>query len=410
MENIIEKTDIDSILKFINENFSIKSNTDKLKNIKKLVDYFSSNDIQLSLEDADILLKKSSTLRETIEYADIEGFNDLSLDSVETLFLAKDLSNNIGTSIDNDDTFIPKHEKSNDIDTFKLYLSTMPSLLTEDEEKKLIERISKGDEEARKLLVEHNLRLSVAIAKRYTKPGLSLNDLVQEGNMGLMMAADKYISEYDCKFSTYAVWWIKQKITRYIADNSRTVRIPVYMNDIIYKMNKMKKTLETQLNREITKEELAIALNIPLKKLYQIEKYGADTISLETKVNKGDGEDSAELGNFVEDENAQFEARIIKNLYLNELSDTIFNGEVLNDREKLVLQYRYGFIDGEPKTLEEVGKVFDLTRERVRQIEKNALKKLSQSGTLKEFKPEGKLVKAREKDRNVRGYNFVLKK
>ena len=190
MENIIEKTNIDLILKFINENFSIKSNTDKLKNIKKLVDYFSSNDIQLSLEDADILLKKSSDLRETIEYADKEGFNDLSLDSVETLFLAKDLSNNIGTSIDNDDTFIPKYEKSNDIDTFKLYLSTMPSLLTEDEEKKLIERISKGDEEARKILVEHNLRLSVAIAKRYTKPGLSLNDLVQEGNMGLMMAAN----------------------------------------------------------------------------------------------------------------------------------------------------------------------------------------------------------------------------
>lgn len=410
MENIIEKTDIDSILKFINENFSIKSNTDKLKNIKKLIDYFSSNDIQLSLEDADILLKKSSTLRETIEYADKEGFNDLSLDSVETLFLAKDLSNNIGTSIDNDDTFTPKREKSNDIDTFKLYLSTMPSLLTEDEEKELIGRISKGDEEARKLLVEHNLRLSVAIAKRYTKSGVSLNDLVQEGNMGLMMAADKYISEYGCKFSTYAVWWIKQKITRYIADNSRTVRIPVYMNDIIYRMNKMKETLETQLNREITKEELATALNIPLKKLYQIEKYGADTISLETKVNKGDGEDSVELGNFVEDETAQFEARIIKNLYLNELSDTIFNGEVLNDREKLVLQYRYGFIDGEPKTLEEVGKVFNLTRERVRQIEKNALKKLSQSGTLKEFKPEGKLVKTREKDRNVRGYNFVLKK
>lgn len=410
MENIIEKTDIDSILIFINENFSIKSNTDKLKNIKKLVDYFSSNDIQLSLEDADILLKKSSTLRETIEYADKEGFNDLSLDSVETLFLAKDLSNNIGTSIDNDDAFTPKREKSNDIDTFKLYLSTMPSLLTEDEEKELIGRISKGDEEARKLLVEHNLRLSVAIAKRYTKPGVSLNDLVQEGNMGLMMAADKYISEYGCKFSTYAVWWIKQKITRYIADNSRTVRIPVYMNDIIYRMNKMKETLETQLNREITKEELATALNIPLKKLYQIEKYGADTISLETKVNKGDGEDSVELGNFVEDETAQFEARIIKNLYLNELSDTIFNGEVLNDREKLVLQYRYGFIDGEPKTLEEVGKVFNLTRERVRQIEKNALKKLSQSGTLKEFKPEGKLVKTREKDRNVRGYNFVLKK
>lgn len=410
MENIIEKTDIDSILKFINENFSIKSNTDKLKNIKKLIDYFSSNDIQLSLEDADILLKKSSTLRETIEYADKEGFNDLSLDSVETLFLAKDLSNNIGTSIDNDDTFTPKREKSNDIDTFKLYLSTMPSLLTEDEEKELIGRISKGDEEARKFLVEHNLRLSVAIAKRYTKPGVSLNDLVQEGNMGLMMAADKYISEYGCKFSTYAVWWIKQKITRYIADNSRTVRIPVYMNDIIYRMNKMKETLETQLNREITKEELATALNIPLKKLYQIEKYGADTISLETKVNKGDGEDSVELGNFVEDETAQFEARIIKNLYLNELSDTIFNGEVLNDREKLVLQYRYGFIDGEPKTLEEVGKVFNLTRERVRQIEKNALKKLSQSGTLKEFKPEGKLVKTREKDRNVRGYNFVLKK
>ncbi len=411
MENVIVKTNIDSVIEFIDKNFNIENNSDKMKDLKLLIDYFSAKDINLSLEDADTLLKKSSILREVIEYADKEGFDELSTDSIENLFLAKDLSNGIRSfTYQEDDIFMPQIEKSNDIDTFKLYLSSMPRLLTIEEEKKLVERMSKGDEEARKILVEHNLRLSVAIAKRYTKPGVSLNDLVQEGNIGLMIAASKFNGDLDYKFSTYAVWWIKQRMTRYIADNSRTVRIPVYMHDIIYKMNRTKKVLESQLNREVTKEELAEALNVSLEKLYQIEKYGADTVSLETKVNREDGTDSSELGHFVEDENAQFEGKIIKDLYLNELSNTIFNGEVLNDREKLVLQYRYGFIDGEPRTLEECGKIFNLTRERVRQIEKNALKKLSKSGTLKEFRPEGKLVKVKEKDRNVRGYNFVLKK
>lgn len=411
MENVIVKTNIDSVIEFIDKNFNIENNSDKMKDLKLLIDHFSAKDINLSLEDADTLLKKSSILREVIEYADKEGFDELSADSIENLFLAKDLSNGIRSfTYQEDDIFMPQIEKSNDIDTFKLYLSSMPRLLTVEEEKKLVERMSKGDEEARKILVEHNLRLSVAIAKRYTKPGVSLNDLVQEGNIGLMIAASKFNGDLDYKFSTYAVWWIKQRMTRYIADNSRTVRIPVYMHDIIYKMNRTKKVLESQLNREVTKEELAEALNVSLEKLYQIEKYGADAVSLETKVNREDGTDSSELGHFVEDENAQFEGKIIKDLYLNELSNTIFNGEVLNDREKLVLQYRYGFIDGEPRTLEECGKIFNLTRERVRQIEKNALKKLSKSGTLKEFRPEGKLVKVKEKDRNVRGYNFVLKK
>ena len=411
MENVIVKTNIDSVIEFIDKNFNIENNSDKMKDLKLLIDHFSAKDINLSLEDADTLLKKSSILREVIEYADKEGFDELSTDSIENLFLAKDLSNGIRSfTYQEDDIFMPQIEKSNDMDTFKLYLSSMPRLLTVEEEKKLVERMSKGDEEARKILVEHNLRLSVAIAKRYTKPGVSLNDLVQEGNIGLMIAASKFNGDLDYKFSTYAVWWIKQRMTRYIADNSRTVRIPVYMHDIIYKMNRTKKVLESQLNREVTKEELAEALNVSLEKLYQIEKYGADAVSLETKVNREDGTDSSELGHFVEDENAQFEGKIIKDLYLNELSNTIFNGEVLNDREKLVLQYRYGFIDGEPKTLEECGKIFNLTRERVRQIEKNALKKLSKSGTLKEFRPEGKLVKVKEKDRNVRGYNFVLKK
>lgn len=411
MENVIVKTNIDSVIEFIDKNFNIENNSDKMKDLKLLIDHFSAKDINLSLEDADTLLKKSSILREVIEYADKEGFDELSTDSIENLFLAKDLSNGIRSfTYQEDDIFMPQIEKSNDIDTFKLYLSSMPRLLTIEEEKKLVERMSKGDEEARKILVEHNLRLSVAIAKRYTKPGVSLNDLVQEGNIGLMIAASKFNGDLDYKFSTYAVWWIKQRMTRYIADNSRTVRIPVYMHDIIYKMNRTKKVLESQLNREVTKEELAEALNVSLEKLYQIEKYGADAVSLETKVNREDGTDSSELGHFVEDENAQFEGKIIKDLYLNELSNTIFNGEVLNDREKLVLQYRYGFIDGEPRTLEECGKIFNLTRERVRQIEKNALKKLSKSGTLKEFRPEGKLVKVKEKDRNVRGYNFVLKK
>lgn len=390
MKNIIEKTNIDSVIEFVNNNFNIENNSDKLKDLKKLIDYFSTNNIHISLEDAEVLLENSSVLRKVINYADEEGFTDLSTDSIENIFLANDLLNNDKNVLSQEEDCIPQIEKSSDIDTFKLYLSNMPRLLTLEEERKLVERISAGDEEAKNILVEHNLRLSVAIAKRYTKPGVSLNDLVQEGNIGLMLAANKFNSDYDCKFSTYAVWWIKQRIIRYIADNSRTVRIPVYMNDIIYKMNRAKKALELELNRDATKEELAKYLGITLKRLYQIEKYGADTVSLETKVDKGDENGHSELGYFVEDENAEFEGSIINNLFLSKLNEVVFNGDVIKDREKLILKYRYGFIDGTPKTLEETSKIFNLTRERVRQLEKNALTRLSCSGKLRDFRPESK--------------------
>ena len=284
----------------------------------------------------------------------------------------------------------------------------MPRLLTLDEEKALIERISQGDEEAKRILVEHNLRLAVSVAKRYTNRGVSLPDLVQEGNIGLMIAADKFNKNENCKFSTYAVYWIKQRITRYIADNSRTVRLPVYMHDFIRKVETTKKRLSLKTNGEVTREDIANALNVSVEEILKAEKYSSGCVSLETKINPGDESDSSELSTFVADENAFFEGKVIKGVYLEQLKDIIFNGSAIDEKQKKVLQYRYGFVDGEPKTLEEVGKAFGVTRERIRQIEAKALRALEKSGTLKEFRPEERDID--KKDRSVtRTYSLALR-
>ena len=305
---------------------------------------------------------------------------------------------------------MPKLGKKNDLDTFKLYLTSMPRLLTLDEEKALINRLSQGDEDAKRILVEHNLRLAVSVAKRYTNRGVSLPDLVQEGNIGLMIAADKFDKAENCKFSTYAVYWIKQRITRYIADNSRTVRVPVYMHEFIKKVERTKKNLALKTNGEVSREEVASALNVSVDEIIKAEKYGSDCVSLETKIKSGEESDSSELSTFVADENAYFEGRVLNKVYYEELNDAIFNGDVLDDKAKTILQYRYGFVDGKVRTLEEVGRMFGVTRERIRQIEAKSLRALEKSGTLKEFRPEGRELKNNRKYGNARGYNLILSK
>ena len=223
-----------------------------------------------------------------------------------------------------------------------------------------------------------------------------------------MIAADRFDKSEICKFSTYATWWIRQRITRYIADNSRTARIPVYMHELILKVDRAKRSLALKLNRDVTREDIADELNLTVEEILKIEKYGYDCVSLETKVRSDDESDSSDLGTFIADENAFFEGKVIKDVYLEQLKDIIFNGSAIDEKQKKVLQYRYGFVDGEPKTLEEVGKVFGVTRERIRQIEAKALRALRNSGTLKEFRPEKRDID--KKDSSVtRTYSLALR-
>ncbi|MEE6674728.1 RNA polymerase sigma factor RpoD [Pediococcus acidilactici] len=282
-----------------------------------------------------------------------------------------------------DDTKAPAGVKIND--PVRMYLKEIGrvSLLTADEEVALALRIEKGDERAKQELAEANLRLVVSIAKRYVGRGMQFLDLIQEGNMGLMKAVEKFDYQKGFKFSTYATWWIRQAITRAIADQARTIRIPVHMVETINKLIRIQRQLLQDLGREPMPEEIGAEMDMPSDKVREILKIAQEPVSLETPIGE---EDDSHLGDFIEDQEATSPADHAAYELLKEQLEGVL--DTLTDREENVLRLRFGLDDGRTRTLEEVGKVFGVTRERIRQIEAKALRKLrhpSRSKQLKDF-------------------------
>lgn len=302
---------------------------------------------------------------------DEEGPDEEDLQEVEDLKL--------------DEIDIASYESSNIDDPVRMYLREIGKipLLTYEEELDLAKKVLDGDEEAKQKLAESNLRLVVSIAKKYVGRGMLFLDLIQEGNMGLIKAVEKFDYTKGFKFSTYATWWIRQAITRAIADQARTIRIPVHMVETINKLIRTSRHLLQQLGREPTQEEIAEEMEMPVEKVMEIQKIAQDPVSLETPIGE---EDDSHLGDFIKDEDSPEPQDSAAYTLLKEQLEEVMS--TLTPREAKVLKLRFGLEDGKARTLEEVGKEFKVTRERIRQIEAKALRKLrhpSRSKKLKDY-------------------------
>ena len=358
----------------------------KTASFKKLVDkgkaagHLSTQEIDQLIIDLDLDVDELEKLNDMISAANIKIIDDLSAKAFDGLFSDMELSKETDAA----DAVATNDNAAMD-DPVKVYLKEIGRvpLLSNDEELNLAERISNNDPEAKKKLTEANLRHVVSIAKRYVGRGMHFLDLIQEGNMGLIKAVDKFDYTKGFKFSTYATWWIRQAITRAIADQARTIRIPVHMVETINKVKKANSQLLHQNGKEPTPEEIAEFLDMPAEKVREILRVSQEPVSLETPI--GEEEDS-HLGDFIPDDEALAPADAASMSLLKEQLDEVL--KTLTPREAKVLSLRFGLKDGNPKTLEEVGREFNVTRERIRQIEAKALRKLrhpSRSKKLKDF-------------------------
>lgn len=329
--------------------------------------------------------KQVKKILSKLEKNSIEVLRNEEVDD-DTLLLELDLEMNSNEEIEEAERIDLTVPDSVSIeDPVRMYLKEIGKvpLLTADEEIELAKRMELGDKEAKNKLAEANLRLVVSIAKRYVGRGMLFLDLIQEGNLGLMKAVEKFDYRKGYKFSTYATWWIRQAITRAIADQARTIRIPVHMVETINKLIRISRTLLQTLGREPSPEEIAEEMEIPVERVREILKISQEPVSLETPI--GEEEDS-HLGDFIEDSNVPVPAEAAAQTLLKEQIDDVL--DTLNERERKVLILRFGLEDGRNRTLEEVGKEFNVTRERIRQIESKALRKLrapSRSKMLRDY-------------------------
>ena len=384
-----------------------KAKTENRKEVEKNIESENINkneeqDEQVKNEKVNKILEKAKA-KGKITYGDLaKELDDANAEQIDKVFdafekMGVSLNDDLDEEPDIDDlkevedlkldeiTADTNYEGINVDDPVRMYLREIGRipLLTFDQELDLAKRILKGDEEAKKELAESNLRLVVSIAKKYVGRGMLFLDLIQEGNMGLIKAVEKFDYTKGFKFSTYATWWIRQAITRAIADQARTIRIPVHMVETINKLIRTSRHLLQQLGREPTPEEIAAEMEIPVEKVMEIQKIAQDPVSLETPIGE---EDDSHLGDFIQDEDSPAPQDSAAYTMLKEQLEEVMN--TLTPREAKVLKLRFGLEDGKARTLEEVGREFDVTRERIRQIEAKALRKLrhpSRSKKLRDY-------------------------
>ena len=400
-KDIIEKTmllnlsdsELEELYKELkNNDIEIKSDSEsggevegKTTNIKSVINELVEIGKKQGFLTYEVIAKKTSNLDLDANSLD-ELYNALNENNIE--IRSEDENDSDTNLLEDDPEFNIEHivNESKDMsvnDNVRMYLKEIGkiSLLSLDEEQELSKRIASGDEYAKKILAESNLRLVVSIAKRYVGRGLLFLDLIQEGNIGLMKAVDKFDYDKGFKFSTYATWWIRQAITRALADQARTIRVPVHMVETINKLARVERQMALDLNREPTDSELAKKMNLPLDKIVEIRRISQDPVSLETPIGE---EDDSHLGDFLADERTMGPEEYTDYTMLKEELKQVL--ETLTKREEEVLELRFGLYDGTCHTLEEVGKKFGVTRERIRQIEAKALRKLRHPSRAKKLR------------------------